>query len=54
MSGADAPLDHAPLAIDEFEFGEAQKERMGIDMSGDRQLSLLGFKSSTWLLFKLV
>src|ERR1700732_452884 len=24
--GADAELDHAPFAIDEFEFGEAQKE----------------------------
>ena len=24
--GADAALDHAPFAIDEFEFGEAQKE----------------------------
>jgi hypothetical protein len=23
---ADAPLDHAPFAIDEFELGEAQKE----------------------------
>ena len=26
MRGADAPLDHAPFAIDEFELGEAQKE----------------------------
>ena len=24
--GADAALDHAPFAIDEFELGEAQKE----------------------------
>ena len=26
MHGADAPLDHAPFAIDEFELGETQKE----------------------------
>jgi hypothetical protein len=26
MRGADAPLDHAPFAIDEFELGETQKE----------------------------
>ena len=26
MRGADAALDHAPFAIDEFEFGEAQEE----------------------------
>ena len=25
MRGADAALDHAPFAIDEFELGEAQK-----------------------------
>src|ERR1700688_1918410 len=26
MRGADAALDHAPFAIDEFEFGETQQE----------------------------
>src|SRR4030081_11151 len=26
MCGADAALDHAPFAIDEFEFGETQQE----------------------------
>ena len=26
MHGADAPLDHPPFAIDEFELGETQKE----------------------------
>jgi hypothetical protein len=26
MRGADAPLDHAPFAIDEFEVGETQQE----------------------------
>jgi hypothetical protein len=25
MRGADAPLNHAPFAIDEFELGEAQQ-----------------------------
>src|ERR1700732_3232293 len=26
MRGADAPLDHVPFALDEFELGETQKE----------------------------
>ena len=41
MRGADAALDHAPFAIDEFEFGETQQEADMIETFACRATELL-------------